>query len=387
VESRYRLADALANPAAASQPDPVRALFLDTWQKLGEAVHGAAERGALGARSLEFLSFISAGDALFALDQAAPVLGMKISAADLRSLAHIMAPQLAADPLKYDFSEDPELRKMFGLEEPLKSRGALEVPGEAPESSPSGAPAPAPAPSPGANWSAGTVFALLGPRDADAADPSLVEELRDIAALLYRVVVDEENLARYRGDMGRLLKLTAEHQFGDSTTDSRWRDTYVLLVESTAWQESCWRQFVRAGTHIRWLESASGDIGLMQVNKHVWRGLLNVERLQWDVLYNADAGAEILLWMMQDALRRPKVDPVPVEDHVARSAYAAYNGGPNAYNRWRGHESDRAKQVDAMFWTKYQALREAQTIDILKCAQNWHKPPATGVVSSRPPGH
>jgi Transglycosylase SLT domain len=370
VESRYRLVDALAHPTAASQSDPVRALFLDTWKKLGDAVREAAERGMLGARSLEFLSFISAGDALFALDQAAPVLGMKISAADLRSLAHVMAPQLAADPLKYDFAEDPELRKMFGLTEPLKSPGPLEVPGEAPEPSPS-SPARTPAPSSGANRIAGTMFALLGPREADAAEEPLVEELRNTAALLYRAVVDENNVARYRGDMGRLLQLAAEHQFGDAAMDPRWHLTYVLLVESAAWQESCWRQFVRAGKRIRWLESSSGDLGVMQVNKHVWRGLLNIERLEWDVLYNADAGAQILLWMMQDVLRRPKIDPVPVEDHVARSAYAAYNGGPDAYKRWRGHESEKARQIDAMFWTKYQALEEGQTIDILNCAHNW----------------
>jgi hypothetical protein len=374
VQSRYRLVDALAHPGAASEPDPVRALFLDTWKKLGDAVRKAAARGMLGTRSLEFLAFISAGDALFALDQAAPALGMRISAADLRSLAHIMAPRLSGDPLKFDFAEDPELRKLFGITEPLVSPGAVEPPGEEPEPSP-GSPSPSAAPTSGARSIAGKILAMLEPVDADAAEPPLVEELRQTAAQLYRLVVDQYNVVRYRDDMHRLLELAAEHQFGDSAIDARWHDSYLLLVQSAAWQESCWRQFIRSGKRIRWLESSTGDIGLMQVNKHVWRGLYSLQRLRWDVLYNADAGAEILMCMLKYTLARPKIDPVPVEDHVARSAYAAYNGGPDAYNRWRGSESEKARQIDASFWSKYQALKEGQPVEILRCAQNWGKSP------------
>ena len=58
-----------------------------------DVVRTAAARGQLGDRALEFLSFVSAGDALMAFDQAAPALGARISAADLRRLARIMAPQ------------------------------------------------------------------------------------------------------------------------------------------------------------------------------------------------------------------------------------------------------------------------------------------------------
>src|SRR5205085_11703486 len=86
--------------------------------------------GRLGNRSLEFLSFISAGDALFALDQAAPALGMNISADDLRRLARIMAPAAAGDPLAFGFDEDPELREIFGMGVPLDLPGSFDVPEE-----------------------------------------------------------------------------------------------------------------------------------------------------------------------------------------------------------------------------------------------------------------
>ena len=54
----------------------------------------------------------------------------------------------------------------------------------------------------------------------------------------------------------------------------------------------------------------------MQVNKHVWRGFYDLDRLKWDVLYNAGAGCEILARMMQYAsAAEPKFDPVPVANH------------------------------------------------------------------------
>ena len=94
LDSRYRLIDALAHPQSGG-PDPIRMLFLDEWQRLGQIIREAARRGTLGSQSLQFLSFMSAGDALFALDQAAPALGVRISADDLRRLAHMIGPTTA----------------------------------------------------------------------------------------------------------------------------------------------------------------------------------------------------------------------------------------------------------------------------------------------------
>ncbi len=95
-------------------------------RQLHDAVRAAARRGMLGAHALEFMSFISAGDALFALDQAAPALGMRISAADLRRLAHIMAPGATGDPLQFNYREDPDMKKLFSVPEPPRSRHPIE---------------------------------------------------------------------------------------------------------------------------------------------------------------------------------------------------------------------------------------------------------------------
>ena len=374
LDSRYRLVQALNNPSAASGPDPVRLLFLDEWTQLHDAVRAAARRGMLGAHALEFMSFISAGDALFALDQAAPALGMRISAADLRSLAHIMAPSATGDPLQFNYREDPDMKKLFSVPEPPRSRHPIEE-----ESIPPSAPGAPPAPSPSAGLGV-RLLSLLAPAEADAAEDAghlQINRLQDVADRLYRLVVNEENVDAYRHDMGLLLNLSAAYQLsqiasGLNALDTDNGRTYVTLVLSTAWQESCWRQFVMDGDRIRWLESASGDIGVMQINKHVWRGFYDVDRLKWDVLYNVGAGCEILARMMQfAAMSQPKYDPVLISSHLARSTYAGYNGGPAACNRWRRREPPALKQVDASFLEKYRAVDSGTQIDILSCAHGW----------------
>lgn len=401
LDSRYRLVQALNNPPIPAEADPVRALFIDEWRALGDAVRAAARRGMLGARALEFMSFISAGDALFALDQAAPALGMRISAADLRRLAHIMAPGATGDPLQFNYREDRDLKQLFAVPEPPASRGPIEeetVPPSAPGASPSsaggrappadgsrGSSAPVAPPGSGASRQASRQIAglapallrigfALAPREADAAQDNgtaLMNDLQNVAERLYRLVVTEDNADSYRRDMRLLLELSAELQLGQGAVDAGNGRMYVTLVLSTAWQESCWRQFVMDGTRLRWLESATGDIGVMQVNKHVWRGFYDLDRLKWDVLYNAGAGAEILARMMRYAGGRPKLDPVPVLSHLARSAYAAYNGGPSACNRWRRREPPQLKEIDSSFWEKYRAVQDGAPIDILSCAHTW----------------
>jgi hypothetical protein len=404
LDSRYRLVQALNNPSAAAGPDPVRLLFLDEWTQLHDAVRAAARRGMLGTHALEFMSFISAGDALFALDQAAPALGMRISAADLRRLAHIMAPGATGDPLQFNYREDPDMKKLFSVPEPPRSRHPIEE--ETVPPSDSGAP-PNPSKLPPSSGRSSAVprglftrlspsarlspfprgkglgvrfLSLLSPCEADAAEDNgglQITRLQDVADRLYRLVINEENADAYHHDMALLLNLSAAYQLsqiasGLNALDTDNGRTYITLVLATAWQESCWRQFVMVGDRVRWLESATGDLGLMQVNKHVWRGFYDIDRLKWDVLYNAGAGSEILARMMQfAAITQPKFDPVLISSHLARSAYAGYNGGPGSCNRWRRSEPPVLKQIDYSFLEKYRAIESGTQIDILSCAHGW----------------
>ena len=427
LDSRYRLVDAIAHPQPSNGPDPVRLLFLDTWSQFVAIVQSAAQRGMLGSRALEFLSFISAGDALFALDQAAPALGVRISADDLRRLAHLMAPTYAADPLKFNFDEDPELRHLFGTTQPLESSGPLEqaapsespttapsespaaaasaspaaassespaaAPSESPAAAPSESPAAAPSESPAAvpsespetlPTSAITPIPsptsaplsllerwFLNPPEAFAADNPLIAEILSLGEKLKRVVVNDSNASRYSGDVDRLLDLSGKREINDKALEAANHRVYMTLVKSAAWQESCWRQFIIRDGSVRWLESATGDIGLMQVNKHVWRGFYSLTRLQWDVVYNVSAGDEILMRMMRHAADKGAgKSGQPAE--LARSAYSAYNGGPGAWSRWRRHNVPAdVRQIDEAFWKKYRAMEQGQSFDILRCAAEW----------------
>ena len=52
-------------------------------------------------------------------------------------------------------------------------------------------------------------------------------------------------LPAYREIVDRLLTLAAERSFDGEALDARFDDLFRDLVKTVAWQESCWRQFVR----------------------------------------------------------------------------------------------------------------------------------------------
>jgi hypothetical protein len=387
LDGRYRLVQALRQPQGVGGPDPVRLLFLDEWTRLRAIIRSTAQRGMLANRTLQFLSLVSAGDALFALDQAAPTLGFRISADDLRRLARIMAPQSTADPLAFSFDVDPQLQQMFGVSAPLESRGPIEEP--LPSESQSPTPTASSSPSPVGPPPIPTLTPTLPPStvpsphaffwrrlhlfdaaSAEAAENTIVPELLNIGAALNRVVVDGSNQSEYTRSVQRLLSLAAQREINEASLSSNLQRTYSMLVESTGWQESCWRQFIRRAGRIRYLESSTGDIGLMQINKHVWRGFYNLRRVEWDVVYNTTAGAEILMRLMRDAATQG-ISNSRAPD-IARSTYSAYNGGPDAYNRWRDpDESTKRRRIDESFWAKYQAITSGRSFDILQCALEW----------------
>jgi hypothetical protein len=414
LDGRYRLAQAMDQPPAPGGPDPVRVLVLDQWRQLRDAVRAAAARGLLGDRALEFLSFVSAGDALMAFDQAAPALGARISAADLRRLARIMAPNTTADPLQFNYQEDPELQHIFGFTpppqtpdsvepsdsdepEPAATAGAPEPGGAMPQATATPRPGvsnatPTPAP-PAATPPSGrsstapftapfmpmalsvrTALRLIAPAEAFADAPPQPEQLRQIGVRLRRSVVNQNNVDRYTHDLGALLDAASASEIADERPDPALQPTYRVIVRAAAWQESCWRQFVLARGRVRYLESSTHDVGLMQINRYVWRGFYNIRHLEWDIAYNAGAGSQILARLMIHAAG--KAQRAGDSDALARSAYAAYNGGPDEFDRWRHADERHDKRlIDEAFWQKYRALGEGQSVNILKCEAEWGHAP------------
>jgi len=136
------------------------------------------------------------------------------------------------------------------------------------------------------------------------------------------------------------------------------------LVLATAWQESCWRQFVRKGGRLVPLRSPVGSLGIMQVNQHVWRGAYDLRGLKGDMAYNARAGAEILLRYLNDVAEDHKGKP----EELVRATYAVYNSGPGAQSRLRGNTVPAGlRRVVGSFAEKYEAVRGGHELAVEEC--------------------
>lgn len=340
MDARHDILDALVPPVPAA-PDPTRELFLKTWERLAPVVR----RGAVavpGATAMRYLSFITAGDALAALAQIGPEVGLDISADGLRRLARMAAPLSTEDPLAYDIAVDPILRQLFGFGQPL----------------------PPPDLSAGSDDGGSQAWwrRVLVPRVAFAA----VEQPPAAKTLDQWLPPGADAIDVYLQAIREVLEEATRQSLAANELDARYRDLYRRLVLATAWQETCWRQFVRAGGKITYLKSTVGSIGIMQVNEHVWRGFYEVRGLRWDIRYNARAGGEILLHYLTDyAIGR---EPSGVPDFLARASYAVYNGGPGHVKRFLKKDTNKTlRRIDELFWEKFKAVTAGNQDGLTRC--------------------
>ena len=156
ITSRYQLLMILTGQTPLEEEDPLRVLFIDAWQQLRPIIESSSgEKGMMQKQLLRYMTFLNAGDALLALDTAAPGLGMHISSDGLRRLARMLQPGSGEDPLRFDWQIDPALRELFQFqpEEPeQKTQDTLpELPPESPQQdSPAELPAEIPTEEPAA---------------------------------------------------------------------------------------------------------------------------------------------------------------------------------------------------------------------------------------------
>lgn len=348
VDGRHGVLEVLAAGPQRGE-DPVRPLFLTAWSQMRGIVRRVARRHAAEQQdALLYLRFLAAGDALAALERVGPDVGIEISADGLRRLARTLDPDTVFDPRVRSDAPDPDLRRLFGFHEP---------PATPPPPGPS--PPLSPAPSPQSWWwSFGGI--------AHAAAPVASGELASIGQRLDRFVPEPEQMDEYRTLVSRLLDLVAATEREDHRIPAGLRTIFRQLVRTTAWQESCWHQFARRGGQVVVLVSGTGDVGLMQVNRRVWRGVFDPAALERDVVYNTDAGTQILAqYLTRYGHREGRV----ADGHVARSTYAAYNGGPGAYTRYRTgrRASAYTRKVDGAFWRKFQVTAAGLELDHVPC--------------------
>jgi len=344
LEARYDLRDALASDAR--DRDPVRELFLRSWERLAPLV-ADLQMDLPGSLALRYATFVSAGDALMSLDLLAPHLGMRLDRNALRSMARVLAPSVSDYDLRYDMAVDPDLRLLFGLDPDFAVDTELEEDDE---------------PNAATAILATLLDGLIGSAHAAQIRPELIKQLNGW-------VPRPREIDDYLLTVEELLNAVADAERGRGKVPPARLDLYDALLRATAWQESCWRQYVVRDGAVETIRSATGSVGLMQVNVHVWRGLYDLDALHREVAYNARAGSEILVHYMVDyALKRLDRGLLGDPDNIARATYAAYNGGPRHLTRFRNPKTSASlKKIDNAFWQKYRAIQTEGPMAVKHC--------------------
>lgn len=334
VDLRYTIRDALLEKTRTPGSDPVRLMFVTTWQRLAPVVRRIADQQQ-GAAALQYLSFISAADALQTLDTLGPSFGLDISTDGLRHLARILLPDSKDDPTKYDKTLDPQLRRLFHFRTdylPQRRRTSF------------------------VDWLLSSAWAANNPNET-------------LMKALNNTLPNKDNLDDYLLKVDGVLQYAVNEQLKTGVIGDRYQQVFQNTVYTAAWQESCWRQFVRAKGKRVPLQSGTGDLGIMQVNARVWRGFYDLNELRWDIFYNARAGSEILSHYMEKyALPNKEYKQPGGLDNLARSTYSAYNGGPRQYARYRRKNSPkRLKKIDRLYYEKYLAVKQGDRLAVKAC--------------------
>ncbi len=354
LDARYELVEAEARPEAASA-DPVPGLLVRTWRRL-RPVAADLSREPASAAGGDLENFIAAGNVLAALSAREKALNYQVTDEGLRAVAGIADPETRDDPLAYSTGVDQELRRLFGFGDPLPQ--PVIAPGMAMRHDAHGSRA---------------LLCLVGSMVPGAWLPASAwaAEEADAAAKLNSWVPLKGELTAYLETVRTLLVQLGDETLAKRPLDEPYARVYRDLVLATAWQESCWRQFIRKGDAITPLVSSASSVGLMQVNPRVWRGVYDVEGLYGDIRYNGRAGCEILLHYLRDyaiAKGEDKLDGGL--DNLPRATYAIYNGGPGHRARYRSSTtSSSLKKIDAALWQKYDAVRAGKAMEVAGCYQ------------------
>jgi hypothetical protein len=340
LDSRYELTAAIA-PGRGG--DPVPQLFMNGWQRLSPIINQALPVLPKQTATL-YSNFIAAADKLAATGPTGLQSGLVSLSPDvLNGMARIIAPAGTANPLAYTTNVDSSLRSLLGFGASVTKQGQLDY-RAFPEVREASLLLP---------WFDRRAFAAESP----AAKPNqwLVPEGSELQSYLMKV---RGLLERMSDKLVAKSKLGAEHQ-----------SIYRQIVFAAAWQESCWRQFIKKGNNVTPLASTTGDLGLMQVNRNTWRGMYDVKELGGDIQYNGNAGGEILLYYLTRYALRKGEEKQP-GGNLARATYSAYNGGPSALGRYRAaKQNPTLKQVDEAFWNKFQVVSAGKEMEVKSCYQ------------------
>jgi hypothetical protein len=359
LETRYRFVTDLLDGTV--ERDFVREQFISAWEKLSPIIRN--QLGDDPSKSLfGYLAFFTAADALSALDKISPTMGIEISRNGLIRLARLLAEDKSLT-LDYHLGVNSKLRRVLGLGAPPKASGPvtnseeLEIGEEEIDLIED-------------NDSSFTKLIMsLMCKSAWAKADKLTITFKDIIPWVF----SKKNFETYVDRIKALLEEASDGALNNSKIEDRYHDLYRRIVLSTAWQESCFRQFRVRKRKVTYLLSYNRtSVGLMQVNERVWRGMYDRQHLRWDIQYNAAAGCEILEIYIRkytlDRIKKMKVGLTLDDDTFARIVYAMYNGGPGQFKKiLKRNKEGTFYSSDKLYFEKYSWVKNRQWENIRKC--------------------
>jgi len=328
--------------------------FTQTWQALSPILKKHLTTGP--TRSLlNYLTFFIASDILAAIDRTGSTTGLNVNRDALLRLARLLSRTDAEPTLSYSYAVQPDLRNFLGLGAALNESGpafdSFEI--ELPEETKTGT-----LPGSRKSWSS-----FLLPLAYAANQPS------DKTQSIQQWVMPKGDINPYLNRLKVALDQAALQVIAKSKLEPSYQPFYRQMVLATAWQETCWRQFVRSGSTVRCIVSYNQtSVGVMQINERVWRGIYRPESLRWDANYNMRAGCEVLdTYLRKYALKRQAGRELD-HDTLARTLYAMYNGGPGQFQKFLTRNKNKSfSKIDQLFWEKWQWASTNQMDKISIC--------------------
>jgi len=372
LDTRYRFVAELEAEAPASSGDFVREQFVDAWERLSPTLKKYLARdmsnslpnhvsGQPSSNSWGFLAFFAASDALATLYKLGPVFNIEISENGFIRLARMLSENKTKS-LQYSHLLDPDLRKLLGMAPPPEITGhdfneeLLEQEIMDPE------PEIAPTSMNTRQLIMAGLYNALTPGKCWAGKSGFHPTLKEMRAWL----VTRDNVESHLNKTKALLKAATLENLKKNSIPEKYHQVFQKAVYATAWQETCFRQFIVDKKKLTYIRSYNNtSVGMMQIHERVWRGIYNIERVRWDIAYNVAVGIDILnLYLKKYALPKMKLlkgKDVLDADGVACSLYAMYNAGPGGFSKYvKRRSTGKPSKIDNHFREKYTWVKTGQ---------------------------
>jgi hypothetical protein len=186
-------------------------------------------------------------------------------------------------------------------------------------------------------------------------------------------LVTRDNVESHLKKTKTLLETATRENLKKNNIPGSYHQVFQNAVYATAWQETCFRQFIVDKDKLTYIRSYNNSsVGIMQINERVWRGIYNMERVRWDIAYNAAVGIDILdLYLKKYTLPKMKAlkgKEALDSDGVACSLYAMYNAGPGGFSRYvKRRSTGKPSEIDNHFKEKYNWVKKGQWERLRDC--------------------